>query len=94
MKIKRDKKGYPFMMKVDAIMSKPRKRAKSYVAITVPFTAIPIVEPPAIGQWASFAVWTESMLTTLLEAKGERRNTSPIWVSIACKKPMFGSFSP
>ena len=82
------------MMKVDAIMSKPRKRAKSYVAITVPFTAIPIVEPPAIGQWASFAVWTESMLTTLLEAKGERRNTSPIWVSIACKKPMFGSFSP
>lgn len=50
-------------------MSKPRKRAKKYVAITVPFKATPIVEPPAIGQWASFAVWTESMLTTLLEDK-------------------------
>jgi RNA-directed DNA polymerase len=48
-------------------MTKPRKRAKDYLAVTVPFTATPIAEPPAIRQWASFVVWTESMLTTLLE---------------------------
>lgn len=48
-------------------MAKSRIRTKDYVAITVPFTATPIVEPPAISQWASFAVWTERMLTTLRE---------------------------
>ncbi len=50
-------------------MTKPRKGKKDYRAITVPFTATPIAEPLAINQWASFAVWTESMLTTLLEDK-------------------------
>lgn len=48
-------------------MTKHRKGNKDYLAVTVPFTATPITEPPAISQWASFAVWTESMLTTLLE---------------------------
>ena len=50
-------------------MNKRRSRAKDYFAVTVSFTATPIADPPAIGQWASIVVWTESMLTTLLENK-------------------------
>jgi RNA-directed DNA polymerase len=50
-------------------MTKQRKSDKSHSTITVPFSATPIVEPPAIRQWASLVVWTDSMLTTLLETK-------------------------
>ena len=37
--------------------------------ITVPFSATPIKEPPDIRTMASIAVWTDRMLTTLLESK-------------------------
>ena len=35
----------------------------------VPFTAIPTGETPSISRWAQHAVWTDRMLTTLLEDK-------------------------
>lgn len=37
--------------------------------ITVPFSATPIKEPPDIRTMASIVVWTDRMLTTLLENK-------------------------
>jgi RNA-directed DNA polymerase len=41
----------------------------NYQAITVPFAATPRAETPGIAQWAHPLVWTESMLSTLLENK-------------------------
>jgi RNA-directed DNA polymerase len=48
-------------------MNKPRKQNKISEIKTVPFGATPLKEPPAISDWVSSDVWTESMLTTLLE---------------------------
>jgi hypothetical protein len=56
-------------------MTKPRNRKQAaarrrdYIPTTVPFAATPAGETPGIGQWAHPAVWTERMLTTLLENK-------------------------
>ncbi len=50
-------------------MTKQGKRKQNYVAITVPFAAIQKAETLGIAQWAHPIVWTESMLTTLLENK-------------------------
>ena len=55
--------------KVDATMTKHGKRKHNYVAITVPFAATQKAETPGIALWAHPLVWTESMLTTLLENK-------------------------
>ena len=51
--------------KVDATMTK----RGNYKAITVPFAATLRAETPGIAQWAHPLVWTESMLSTLLENK-------------------------
>jgi RNA-directed DNA polymerase len=58
-------------------MTKQGKRTRNYVAITVPFAATQKAETPGIAQWAHPLVWTESMLTTLLEnkVKGGRWHT-------------------
>ena len=50
-------------------MNKQRQRKKPTNAVTVPFSATPTRETPAISQWAQPLVWTESMLTTLTENK-------------------------
>ena len=44
-------------------------RRRDYIPTTVPFAATPAGEPAGIDQWAHPAVWTERMLTTLLENK-------------------------
>ena len=49
-------------------MTRRQNREKSQM-ITVPFSATPIKEPPDIRTMASIAVWTDRMLTTLLENK-------------------------
>lgn len=58
-------------------MTKHGNRKKDYAAITVPFSATPRAETPSIAQWAHPLVWTESMLSTLLEnkVKGGRWHT-------------------
>lgn len=50
-------------------MNIPKKRNRDYLPVTVPFAATQTVEPPPKQQWAHPLVWTESMLTTLLEGK-------------------------
>ena len=56
-------------------MSQPRNRKQAAarrrddIPTTVPFAATPAGETPGIDQWAHPAVWTERMLTTLLEDK-------------------------
>jgi len=50
-------------------MSKPRKRKRNYIPVTVPFSATPAGETPSIDEWAHPAVWTERMLATLLEGE-------------------------
>jgi RNA-directed DNA polymerase len=56
-------------------MTKQGKRKD--VAITVPFAATQKAETPGIAQWAHPLVWTQSMLTTLLEnrVKGGKWHT-------------------
>jgi hypothetical protein len=49
-------------------MTRKQNREKSQM-ITVPFSASPIKEPPDIRMMASIVVWTDRMLTTLLENK-------------------------
>ncbi len=44
-----------------------RKRRRDYIPTTVPFSATPRGETPSIDEWAHPAVWTDRMLTTLLE---------------------------
>jgi RNA-directed DNA polymerase len=63
--------------KVDATMTKRGNSKQSYKAITVPFAATPRAETLGIAQWAHPLVWTESMLSTLLEnkVKGGRWHT-------------------
>ncbi|MCU0706811.1 MAG: group II intron reverse transcriptase/maturase [Pirellula sp.] len=46
---------------------RPKKHKQPYTAVTVPFSATPPREPVTIRQWAQSLVWTENMLTTLLE---------------------------
>jgi RNA-directed DNA polymerase len=46
-----------------------RKRKRDYEPVTVPLAATPTGETPTIDQWAHPSVWTERMLTTLLEDK-------------------------
>ena len=46
-----------------------RNRKRDYIPVTVPFAATPTRETPSIPQWAHPSVWTECMLTTLLENK-------------------------
>ena len=50
-------------------MTKQGKRTQNYVAITVPFAATQKAETLGVAQWAHPLVWTESMLTTLVENK-------------------------
>ena len=50
-------------------MNIPKKRNRDYLPVTVPFAATQTGEPPPKQQWAHPLVWTESMLTTLLEGK-------------------------
>jgi RNA-directed DNA polymerase len=50
-------------------MTKRGTRKKNYKAVTVPFTATPTRETLTIDQWAHPTVWTERMLSTLLENK-------------------------
>lgn len=55
-------------------MTKSQKRktcskGRDYIPVTVPFSARPTGETPGIAQWAHHAVWTDRMLTTLLENK-------------------------
>jgi len=49
--------------------NRPESSKRPYTAVTVPFTATPPREPPTIRQWVQSLVWTENMLTTLLENK-------------------------
>lgn len=64
-------------------MTEPAKRrtrtnqGRSYIPVTVPFAATPAGEPPNIRQWAHRGVWSERMLTTLLEdrVKGGKWHT-------------------
>ena len=44
-------------------------RSKDALPIRVPFSATPIGETPDIRRWAQHAVWTDRMLSTLLEDK-------------------------
>lgn len=46
-----------------------KKRKRDYEPVTVPFAATPAGETPSIAEWAHPSVWTERMLTTLLETK-------------------------
>ncbi len=46
-----------------------RKLKRDYEPVTVPFAATPTRETPTIDRWAHPLVWTERMLTTLLENK-------------------------
>ncbi len=50
-------------------MTKRRKqnRKREYQTVTVPFSATRTGETPTIDQWAHSSVWTDRMLTTLLE---------------------------
>jgi len=54
-------------------MSKPKKRQspekRDYIPVTVPFKATPTGETPGIAQWAHHTVWTDRMLSTLLDNK-------------------------
>lgn len=50
-------------------MTKKKNRKQNYRTVTVPFSATPTGAPPDIRNWASTEIWTESMLTTLLESK-------------------------
>ena len=45
----------------------PAEKRRDYIPVTVPFAATPAGETPGIDQWAHRAVWTDRMLTTLLE---------------------------
>src|SRR5207247_2021571 len=62
-------------------MTKPQKRKpaaeRDYIPVTVPFKATPTGETPGIAQWAHRAIWTDRMLTTLLEdeVKGGKWHT-------------------
>lgn len=58
-------------------MTKRGSRKQTYVAITVPFAATQRAETLGIAQWAHPFVWTESMLSTLIEnkVKGGRWHT-------------------
>lgn len=42
-------------------------RSRKYLPVTVPFGATPAGETPTIDQWAHPTVWTDRMLTTLVE---------------------------
>ena len=42
---------------------------RNYIPVTVPFAATPTGETRGIAQWAHHTVWTNRMLTTLLENK-------------------------
>ncbi len=44
-------------------------RKQEYIPVTVPFSATPIGETPDIRRWAHPTVWTDRMLTTLLDNK-------------------------
>lgn len=46
-----------------------KSKSKDPLPVRVPFSAIPTGEPPTIEQWAQRAVWTDRMLSTLLENK-------------------------
>ena len=46
--------------------SKRGNRKKTYIPVTVPFSATPTGDPPAIAQWAHSMVWTDRMLDTLI----------------------------
>ena len=46
-----------------------KSKSKDALPDRVPFAAIPPGETPDIRRWAQPAVWTERMLTTLLENK-------------------------
>jgi RNA-directed DNA polymerase len=47
----------------------PTNKGRANKPVTVPFAATPTGEPPDIRQWAHRTVWSERMLTTLLENK-------------------------
>ena len=55
----------------------PTNKARVNQPVTVPFAATPTGELPDIRQWAHRAVWTERMLTTLVEnqVKGGKWHT-------------------
>lgn len=46
-----------------------KSKSQDALPVRVPFSAIPAGETPAISRWAHCAVWTDRMLTTLLETK-------------------------
>ena len=46
-----------------------KSQSKDPLPVRVPFSAIPAGEPPEIMRWAQRAVWTDRMLSTLLENK-------------------------
>ena len=48
---------------------KSKSNSKDPLPIRVPFSARPVGETPTIDQWAQRAVWTDRMLSTLLEDK-------------------------
>ena len=50
-------------------MTEHGKRKRNYESITVPFSATQKEETLGIAQWAQPLVWTESMLSTLIENK-------------------------
>jgi len=49
--------------------SKPARKRRDYIPVTVPLAATPAGETPSIDAWAHRAVWTDRMLATLLENK-------------------------
>ncbi len=54
-------------------------QGRNYTPTTVPFAARPVGETPGISQWAHRAVWTDRMLTTLMnnQVKGGRWHALP-----------------
>ena len=46
-----------------------KSKSKDALPVRVPFSAIPTGETPDIRRWAQPAVWSDRMLTTLLEDK-------------------------
>ncbi len=68
-----------------------RKRRRDYIPTTVPFAATPRGETPSIDAWAHPAVWTDRMLTTLLEGAVRGGKWHTLSDKVHSKRNLYGS---
>lgn len=68
-----------------------RKLTRVYEQVTVPFAATPTRETPRIERWAHPLVWTERMLTTLLENKVRGGKWHTLYDKVMSRQNLYSS---